>query len=185
MILPVLLLQKPSKTSKSKEHNIKLEYRLRLWKAGNIDDLIREGRAIQQKLQISKRNNKRDEAKIFSNLMMQGKINAALKMLSDSDIGVHTMDDNVIKELQNKHPKPAEISDGTLLYGPINKVLPTYFDSINEDMVRKASNLTKGAGGPSQIDAELYRHILSSRKFSRENKELREQIATLARFISY
>ena len=48
-------------------------------------------------------------------------------------------------------------------------------------MVFKAISLTKGAGGPSHMDAELYRHILTSKKFKKENKELRDQIANLAK----
>ena len=36
MALPALLLQKPSKTSKAKDHRNKLEIRFQLWKDGNI-----------------------------------------------------------------------------------------------------------------------------------------------------
>ena len=45
----------------------------------------------------------------------------------------------------------------------------------------KAAQLTKGAGGPSQLDADQYRHILISSKYKAEGKRLREQIAQLAR----
>ena len=38
MALPALLLQKPSKTSKAKDHRNKLEIRFQLWKDGNILD---------------------------------------------------------------------------------------------------------------------------------------------------
>ena len=48
----------------------------------------------------------------------------------------------------------------------------------------KAASLTKDAGRPSQFDSEQYQHILSSRKFKKEKKELREQIARLARFLA-
>ena len=48
-------------------------------------------------------------------------------------------------------------------------------------MLSKASSQTKGAGGPSQLDAMQYHHLLSSRKYKIENKELRTQIAILAR----
>ena len=47
-------------------------------------------------------------------------------------------------------------------------------------MVSKASSLTKGAGGPSHLDAMQYHHLISSRKYNVENKELRTQIAILA-----
>ena len=47
-------------------------------------------------------------------------------------------------------------------------------------MVSKASFLTKGASGPSQLDEMQYHQFLSSRKYKLENKELRTQIAILA-----
>ena len=49
MILPALL-QKPSKISKAKDHSNKLEIRFQFWKDGNILDLLREGRTIQERL---------------------------------------------------------------------------------------------------------------------------------------
>ena len=48
-------------------------------------------------------------------------------------------------------------------------------------MVWKSSSLTKGADGPSQLDAMQYHHLLSSRKHKIENKEIRTEIAILAR----
>ena len=64
-----------------------------------------------------------------------------------------------------------------MLHGPINRVLPSYFVSIDEAMVLKAASLTKGAVGPLQLDSGQYRHILFNRKFKKENKELREHLA--------
>ena len=51
-------------------------------------------------------------------------------------------------------------------------------------MIFKSARLTKGAAGPSQLDAYQYCHILTSTKYKKENKELREQIAILARKIA-
>ena len=184
MTLPALLLQKPSKTSKSKDHSEKLTNRLQLWKMGNFEDLIREGQDIQKRLQKSRHSLNKDNAKIFSNLMFKGKVSAALKMLSQEEIGVHEVNEQVIRDLQAKHPAPQKIPNETLYEGPINKVLPTYFDEIDESMVLKAITVTKGAGGPSHMDAELYRHLLTSKKFKKENKELRNQIAKLARLLA-
>ena len=69
------------------------------WEYGNILDLLREGRTIQESLRNPKSENKRDEAKIFSKLIRQGKINAAVKMLSNSNIGIQSADDKVRKEV--------------------------------------------------------------------------------------
>ena len=49
MILASLLLQKPSRNSKSKDHIEKLETRITLWESGNITDLVKEGENIQKK----------------------------------------------------------------------------------------------------------------------------------------
>ena len=43
MILPSLLLQKPTRNSKAKDHTKKLEERLSTWKGGRIMDLVKEG----------------------------------------------------------------------------------------------------------------------------------------------
>ena len=115
--------------------------------------------------------------------MMHGKLNAAVKMLLNLSTGIHSVDDKVLKELRNWHPDSSPIKEGTLRQGPINRVVPSYFDSIDEAMVLKAASLTKGAGGPSQLDSEQYQHILSSWKFKKE-KELREQITRLARLLA-
>ena len=47
-----------------------------------------------------------DNVPVFSNLMSQGKIKAAVKFLSkEGDSGVLGMNDNVFNELQKKHAK--------------------------------------------------------------------------------
>ena len=50
MIIPNLLLQKPSKTSKSKERQLSLERRLDAWKNGEFEKLVFEGKTIQKLL---------------------------------------------------------------------------------------------------------------------------------------
>ena len=96
---------------------------------------------------------------------------------------VHKISDNLINALKQKYPNPSPILDNTLLSTPVNEVLPCYFDNIDVEMVSKASSLTKDAGGPSQPDAMQHHHLLSSCKYKVENKELRMEIAILAKKI--
>ena len=149
IILPALMLQKPSKTSKSQKHCKTLEHRLAAWKDGRIDELIQECRTIQRRFSSNERRNKENKAKTFAKLVFQGKINAAIKLLTDIDAGVHKVDDTILNELQQKHPQPAPLTSDSLLNGPVNCVLPSYFDEIDETMVFKSASMTKGAGGPS------------------------------------
>ena len=40
LVIPALLLQKPSKSSKSIDHHAALERRLKLWEEGKIEELL-------------------------------------------------------------------------------------------------------------------------------------------------
>ena len=128
------MLQEPFKTSKSQEHCKKLEDRLAAWKDGRVDELIQECRIIQR-FSSNERRNKEDKAKNFAKLVFQRKINAAMKLLRDTDAGVHRVDDTILKEQQQKHPLPAPLTSDILLNGPVNRVLPSYFDEFDETMV--------------------------------------------------
>ena len=68
-----------------------------------------------------------------------------------------------------------------MLFGPINHVPDCYFNEIDELTILKAAQLTRGAGGPSHLDADQYRIMLTSNKMNNEAKLLREQIALLAK----
>ena len=70
-----------------------------------------------------------------------------------------------MNELAEKHPEPSPVTAGALLFGPIDKVLPSVFDSIDEQLILKSTQATHGASGPSFLDADQYRHILMSQKY--------------------
>ena len=84
MVLPALVLQRPHSTSRARDHVQCLSRRLRAWRLGRIDELVREGRTIQKCL--PKRSSvDRDEdhfQRTFSNLVFAGKISAAMRLLS-------------------------------------------------------------------------------------------------------
>ena len=107
MVLPSLLLRNPSRQSKAKEHAVKLDGRLQLWREENITLLLNEGRTIQKRLENSKMRTEADVSRIFAKLMMEGKVSAAIKFLSENnDSGVLPPDDGTIRELLAKHPSP-------------------------------------------------------------------------------
>ena len=123
-----------------------------------------------------------DVSRIFAKLIMEGKVSAAIEFLSENnDSGVLPTNDETIRELQAKHPSPATIQPDGFLQGPLSQLQDSYFDNINEDIIRIAAKQTRGAAGPSKMDADQFRNILVNKKFKHEGKELREQIATLTR----
>ena len=77
MLVPSLLLGKPSAASETNDHIENLTKRLALWKGGNTDELISEGQVIQKPLTSRKRKEGDNIERIFEKLMFEGKINAA------------------------------------------------------------------------------------------------------------
>ena len=73
--------------SKTRDHVNALERRLKAWRDGDIVGLLRKSRTIQNHLPMQRQETEaQDErlAKTFSRLVMDGKINAALRYLYDN-----------------------------------------------------------------------------------------------------
>ncbi|CAB3982253.1 Hypothetical predicted protein [Paramuricea clavata] len=183
MVLPSLILQKPSATSKSKDHSAAILRRLALWKQGDLVALMKEVKFIQGKFANSKKaRSVEDISKVFARLVLQGKVSAAIKLLDkESSSGLLSLSPEVLESLKEKHPLAAEIEDESLLHGPIDHIPPNVFDLIGEEIIYNAAMKTKGSAGPSGMDAELYRRILCSKNFKTEGKILREELAILTR----
>ena len=191
VVLQVLLLQKPHSRSKSQEHVEHLQRRLGLWKSGRFDDLVREGRALQSRLQTSStRVKEEDIPRVFSRLMIQGKVNAALRYLSDNSTGGVLSLDSVIEGsngmtaqevLRQKHPGKLAVSESTLLNGPVLDISPVIFDSIDGCTIKYAALRTQGAGGPSGLDSTAWRRLCCS--FHSQSTELCNALAALTRRI--
>ena len=125
-LMPSLLLQKPHKLSKAKDHSRCLERRLYAWKEGDIADLILECRVIQQHLDQPKIRQDDQGARSFARLMFEGKTRAALRMLSSNNssnsLPLHTrvhpddpLSPTVLDELKAKHPAARPVLPEALL----------------------------------------------------------------------
>ena len=112
--------------------------------------------------------------------MREGKVNVALKMLSKYYVnGVLSLDKKVLEELKVKYPAPAEVKEDSRIHGLINKVPNCYFNYIDEIMVGRVAALTKGSGGPSNVDFYHFCYVLLSKNSKAEAKYLRENIVLL------
>lgn len=183
IVLLALCLQKPGPKSKSKDHQDCLAKRLTLWKKGEVDIILREGRMIQKRLGNSRRaTDPPNRVKIFANLVMMGQVNSALRYLSDDQGGgILPRSDDVMEQLKEKHPEPQGLQLGSLLFGPIEDVPDTLYHEINGGMVRDATLRTKCSGGPSGVDANGFRRILTCKSFKRSRTELCEAIASMTK----
>ena len=196
MVCCALLLQKPHCQSKSRDHVAALERRLRAWRTGDIDGLLREGRTIQGQLRFTKagRQDGDDDAntKVFTKLVLEGNIHAALRYLSDNRKGgVLSLDEYVddrrertVREvLHEKHPSPRELHASTLVSVTDDPptVHPVYFDRITGSVIRAAALRTRGVAGPSGVDATGWRRLCTA--FHKESADLCEAVAAFTRRI--
>ena len=116
-VIPSLLLQKPSKTSKAKDYLKALERRTDLWINGNIDEHLFEGETIQSHLHyINTPKSIGKLSKKFVLLMVKGNVNGALKLLkSNISNGILPLDDKTLSLLKQKHPASCELNEEVLL----------------------------------------------------------------------
>ena len=89
MVMPNLLLQKTSVKCKTADVKKHIKRRLLLWQNKQINELVDEGCSIQNRLsQEGKKLRDMEEiARMFSHLMMQGKINPAIRLLDQNNTG--------------------------------------------------------------------------------------------------
>ena len=174
MIMPNLLLQKPSKCSKSKEHLKTLERRLLSWYTGDLIELFREGETIQQSLKsISSTKTIAAISKRFAEQMQKGNVNGAIKLLSNNmQNGILPLNDTTLNQLKLKHPEAKKADEVVLLPDLPIKVHPVKFENIDAELVRKVAIKTRGCSGPSGMDADGWRRILTSKSFSKPSSDL-------------
>lgn len=103
--MPALLLQKPSKTSKTKDHSKALERRLSLWEEGNLSDLLFEAETFQETLLKAKKkvNTTAELFKKFIKKMQTSNINGAIKLLSNNMVdGILPLNQETLDMLHQK-----------------------------------------------------------------------------------
>ena len=153
-----------------------------MWKEGKLKELLSECAVIQKRIVKSKRKAE-DVSRGFVRLMMEGKVRQSLKLIdASSDVcGVHEMSDNVRRTLQDKHPVAVDPQAEALDNSEIPRVENIIFEDINVTLVQKSASTTSGSGGPSKVDADVWKNILCSKSYGKYSDELAEQIAVFAR----
>ena len=114
--------------------------------------------------------------------MQQGNINGAMELLTNNmRNGVSPLNEKTLELLRQKHPKASPATESVLLTDHTEKVHPIKFENITEESVRKAALKTKGGSGPSAMDAEGWRRILTSKQFGNSSSDLCKTIVRMTR----
>ena len=116
------------------------------------------------------------------NVVLEGQINSALRYHSEQDSGgILPLTDDVMIQLQDKHPSAQKAQLGSLVFGQIEDILHVIYHQINGKMIKETALKTKGSGGPSGIDANGFRRMLASKSFKKSSASLCDAIAMLAK----
>ena len=174
MVMPGLLLQKPSQKSKSKDDLTSLENRMKLWHAGEIMELSKEAETIQKDLRVSNTLSTIVEiSKKFAREIRKGNIHSAMKLLADNmKNGILPLNDQTLHQIKQNHPHGKDVHSEVLLPDIPEEIHPIKFHSIDAESVKKAILKTKGAAGPSGLDADGWKRILTSNQFGNSSNDL-------------
>ena len=159
-----LMLQKPSRKSKAKDHVKYLSTRLEKWSKGDLKGLMSEGKEIQKRLARSQTQKAEAKEKTFCRLMFLGKVGQACKFVNNDDCvkAVHKITESVKQALAAKHPEGQVLYPEALLEITRTTPHPVIFEQITADTIQKCSKELSGSGGPTLIDADSWKHFTCS-----------------------
>ena len=115
--MPELLLQKSSKSSKSKARLEALTRRLSLWTEGRVYEAVYGVQIIHDCFKIpDNATNIAKTSRKFKVLNSKGNVNGALKLLANiMSNGILPLSNKTLELLKHKHPEPMEFSPEKLL----------------------------------------------------------------------
>ena len=76
--------------------------------------------------------------------------------------GILPLTDETLQLLELKGPDAKDTAQQAVLQGQIQKMHPTVYDDIDEQLIKKTAIKAKGSSGPSGLDADERRRIIVS-----------------------
>uniref|UniRef100_A0A1X7TG66 Reverse transcriptase domain-containing protein n=1 Tax=Amphimedon queenslandica TaxID=400682 RepID=A0A1X7TG66_AMPQE len=195
IVFSSLILQHDRTVKKGCDIRRVLERRLGLWQEEKFDVLLQETVRCDKALKNRRKVNDDDHVvKVFSRLMLQGRIRAALRWITErSNSGV--MDPNDVIELKSgdgsfvkktvsevlasKHPEPCPPHSLSLLTDD----LPLFENvEVTGALIHKVVFGVQGGAGPGGCDANHWRDALL--RYGSHSSRLRDAVAYLSRTIA-
>ena len=96
---------------------------------------------------------------------------------------MHNLTKEVIEQLRLKHPHPGSQDPSVL--PDITSELPdsVLFEGIDALSIQNAAKDIDGAGGPSQVSAQIWKHMICSRFHLKESEKLAQTIADFVKIL--
>ena len=120
-IMPALLLQKPSKNLKLKDHLVSETFKI--MGRRNISNLVHEGETIQERMKINVKGMTIEKISLkFKNMMSKGNVKRVLKLLTENMSNrILPLNDEILEMLKQKYPEANESPQEALLQGPTQR----------------------------------------------------------------
>ena len=120
-IMPALLLQKPSKNLKLKDHLVSETFKI--MGRRNISNLVHEGETIQERMKINVKGMNIEKISLkFKNMMSKGSVKRVLKLLTENMSNrILPLNDEILEMLKQKYPEANESLQEALLQGPTQR----------------------------------------------------------------
>ena len=90
--------------------------------------------------------------------------------------GILPLNQETLDLLHQKHPDASPAPEEILLDGEKTPLHHVIFEAIDEEAVKKAVLRTKRGSGPSGMDADNWKIILTSNAFGSTNQDLRKAL---------
>ena len=189
MTMPHLILIR-TKNKDDGSVNAILKQRLSLWIQDKFMEQFNELKALNTRSKTLSCKRKRDPRKEFVRHMTNGNIANAIRQLEEGedggvlDLSDKIRDKTVLQVLKEKHPSPGKVNR-QFIQSPSENVLPFHpsiFDNLDDDAIKRAATVTKGSPGPSGLDANQWRKMLTGMEQSSVN--LKKTSAKIARRIA-
>jgi len=141
---------------------------------GEFDKLLEEGSAIQENLKsFNKPSTIAEISKRFLKEMQKSNINGALKIWR---MGYFRSYKDTLQLFRQKYPEAKDPPKDVLLTDDVH---PIKFETIDEEMVRRAASRTKGSASPSSLDANGWCRILTPNSYGASSSDLCKTLALI------
>ena len=134
-----------------------------------MKSLMNEGKEIQKRMRKSIEKKQDAKERAFLNNMMLGKVASAARYINNEDAvkGVHELNEEIKEILLSKHPEARDIDPEVRIHSTNEQhPEPVIYEEITVNLVQKTAKKMKGSGGPTHIDADIWKtsHVQKSLK---------------------
>ena len=140
------------------------------------NQLLREGIAIQKRLQCGKRRPPKGNHKQFGDAMKSGKVGTAISVLTqtagkgclplDEITNGKTVKEHLLKKHPSRRPLLSPAIEGCQ---PKDDFHPVLFDAVDGSVIRKCALKLRGAAGPSYADSTHWKRMFTEHRKASDN----------------